>query len=85
MQQIQQGSRNLAGVVVNTGIPFKALRETALYLAAIGIQMNGTFQPFIDACSNFPSFAELYKYATYDAMKRKQQGRVQARPRCLTP
>jgi NAD(P) transhydrogenase len=26
-------SRNLAGVVANTGIPFKALRETALHLA----------------------------------------------------
>ena len=23
-----------------------------------------------------PSLAELYKYATYDAMKRKQQGRI---------
>jgi NAD(P) transhydrogenase len=28
-----EGSRNLAGVVANTGIPFKALRETALHLA----------------------------------------------------
>ena len=28
-----EGSRNLAGAVANTGIPFKALRETALHLA----------------------------------------------------
>jgi hypothetical protein len=42
----------------------------------LSIQMSGTFQAFIDACFNFPSLAELYKYATYDAMKRHQQGRV---------
>ena len=40
------------------------------------MQMNATFQAFIDACFNFPSLAGLYKYATYDAMKRKQQGRI---------
>jgi hypothetical protein len=41
--------------------------------------MNGTSQVFIDACFNFPSLAELYKYATYDAMRRRQQDRVQGR------
>jgi hypothetical protein len=54
--------------------------EQAIELIDIGLlamQMNATFQAFIDACFNFPSLAELYKYATYDAMKRKQQGRVQ--------
>ncbi|MGH6901379.1 MAG: FAD-dependent oxidoreductase [Geminicoccaceae bacterium] len=54
--------------------------EQSIELIDIGllaIQMNGTFQTFIDACFNFPSLAELYKYATYDAMKRMQQGRVQ--------
>jgi NAD(P) transhydrogenase len=54
--------------------------EQAIELINIGllsIQTNATFQAFIDACFNFPSLAELYKYATYDAMKRKQQGRVQ--------
>ena len=54
--------------------------EQSIELIDIGLlimQMNGTFQAFIDACFNFPSLAELYKYATYDAMKRKQQGRVQ--------
>jgi NAD(P) transhydrogenase len=53
--------------------------EQAIELINIGLiamQMNATFQVFIDACFNFPSLAELYKYATYDAMKRKQQGRV---------
>jgi hypothetical protein len=34
-------------------------------------------QPFIDVCFNFPSLAELDNYATYDAMKREQQGRAQ--------
>ena len=58
--------------------------EQAIELIDIGLvamQMNATFQAFIDACFNFPSLAELYKYATYDAMKRKQQGRVAGRPR----
>ena len=57
--------------------------EQSIELINIGlllIQMNGSFQPFIDACFNFPSLAELYKYATYDAMKREQQGRVQGSP-----
>ena len=42
------------------------------------IQMNGTLQPFIEVCFNFPRLAELYEY--YDAMKREQQGRVQGSP-----
>ena len=46
-------------------------------IGLLAMQMNATSQAFIDACFNFPSLAELYKYATYDAMKRKQQGRVQ--------
>jgi NAD(P) transhydrogenase len=57
--------------------------EQSIELINIGlllIQMKGTYQPFIDACFNFPSLAELYKYATYDAMKREQQGRVQGSP-----
>ena len=55
--------------------------EQSIELINIGLlMMNGTFQPFIDACFNFPSLAELYKYATYDSMKRKQQGRVQGSP-----
>jgi NAD(P) transhydrogenase len=45
-------------------------------IALLAMQTNATFQAFIDACFNFPSLAELYKYATYDAMKRKQQGRT---------
>jgi NAD(P) transhydrogenase len=54
--------------------------EQSIELINIGLlvmQMNGTFQTFIDACFDFPSLAEVYKYATYDAMKRMQQGRVQ--------
>jgi NAD(P) transhydrogenase len=56
--------------------------EQSIELINIGlllIQMNGT-QPFIDVCFNFPSLAESYKHATYDAMKREQQGRVQGSP-----
>jgi NAD(P) transhydrogenase len=56
------------------------LGEQAIELIDIGLlamQANASSQTFIDACFNFPSLAELYKYATYDAMKRKQQGRVQ--------
>jgi NAD(P) transhydrogenase len=57
--------------------------EQGIELIDIGLlamQTDTTFQAFIDACFNFPSLAELYKYATYDAMKRKQQGRVQGAP-----
>jgi NAD(P) transhydrogenase len=53
--------------------------EQAIELINVGLmamQMNAPSQAFIDACFNFPSLAELYKYATYDAMKRRQQGRV---------
>jgi hypothetical protein len=49
------------------------------------MQAKADFQAFIDACFNFPSLAELYKYATYDAMKRKQQGRVHGRSTALEP
>lgn len=53
--------------------------EQAIELVNIGLvamQMKAPSQAFIDACFNFPSLAELYKYATYDAMMRTQQGRV---------
>ena len=62
--------------------------EQAIELINIGllaIQAKTDFQAFIDACFNFPSLAELYKYATYDAMKRRQQGRVQGRSTQLEP
>lgn len=57
--------------------------EQAIELINIGLmamQTNATSQLFIDACFNFPSLAELYKYATYDAMRRRQQDRVRGRP-----
>lgn len=53
--------------------------EQAIELINIGLmamQMNAPSQAFIDACFNFPSLAELYKYATYDAMMRIQRGRT---------
>jgi NAD(P) transhydrogenase len=62
--------------------------EQAIELINIGLlsmQAKADFQAFIDACFNFPSLAELYKYATYDAMKRKQQGRVHGRSTALEP
>ena len=55
------------------------LGEQAIELinvAVLAMQLDGTNQAFIDACFNYPSLADLYKYATYDAMKRAQQGRV---------
>ena len=58
--------------------------EQSIELIDIGLlamQMKATVQVFIDTCFNFPSLAELYKYATYDAMKRQQQGRVRGSPR----
>jgi hypothetical protein len=69
--------------LVRAALPF-ALGEQAIELINIGllsIQASATFQALIDACFNFPSLAGLYKYATYDAMKRKQQSRVQGAPR----
>ena len=57
--------------------------EQSIELINVGlllIQMNATLQPFIEVCFNFPRLAELYEYATYDAMKREQQGRVQGSP-----
>jgi NAD(P) transhydrogenase len=47
-------------------------------IAVMAMQMNAPFQTFIDSCFNFPSLSELYKYATYDAMKHRQQGRFSA-------
>lgn len=34
----------------------------------IAITMGAGFDTFIETCFNFPSLAEMYKYATYDAM-----------------
>jgi pyruvate/2-oxoglutarate dehydrogenase complex dihydrolipoamide dehydrogenase (E3) component len=42
----------------------------------LATQTTANFQAFFDICFNFPSLAELYKYATHDAIK-QQQGRVQ--------
>jgi NAD(P) transhydrogenase len=32
------------------------------------LMMGGASDMFIDTCLNYPTLAELYKYATYDAM-----------------
>ena len=32
------------------------------------MQLGGTVDTFIDACFNYPTFSELYKYAAYDAL-----------------
>lgn len=45
-------------------------------IAVVAMQAGGTQQTFIDACFNFPSLADLYKYATYDALQRHQLGRI---------
>ena len=53
-------------------------------IAVVTMQQSGTHQTFIDACFNFPSLADLYKYATYDAMQRQQQGRIIHPEKCAS-
>jgi NAD(P) transhydrogenase len=33
---------------------------------------------FINTCYNYPTLSEMYKYATYDALGRKQRGEIVA-------
>jgi NAD(P) transhydrogenase len=48
--------------------------EIASELIHIGVNaliMNASSNLFIDACFNYPTLGELYKYATYDAMGKR--------------
>ena len=45
-----------------------------VHVGLMGLLTNATAQLFIDACFNYPTLSEAYKYATYDAMGRKAKG-----------
>jgi NAD(P) transhydrogenase len=51
-----EGSRNLAGAVANTGIPFKALRETALHLAGYRTRKLGGIDFHLDERATLRDF-----------------------------
>ena len=49
--------------------------EIASELIHSGLQalmMSATHEFFVDACFNYPTLGELYKYATYDAMAKRK-------------
>jgi NAD(P) transhydrogenase len=45
-----------------------------IHLAQFMISGEGGIDDFIDACFNYPSLSELYKYAAYDALQAIAQG-----------
>jgi NAD(P) transhydrogenase len=54
--------------------------QEACELIATGMmamEMNATAQDLISLCFNFPSLADMYKYAAYDALGEYREG---ARP-----
>ncbi len=55
------------------------LGEGAAELVHLGLHglLNGaTASLFINTCYNYPTLSELYKYATYDALGRRQRGEI---------
>src|SRR5262249_1527907 len=40
----------------------------------IALMMGAIIDTFIDACFNYPTLADLYKYAAYDALGRLDHG-----------
>jgi NAD(P) transhydrogenase len=55
------------------------LGEEATDLVHIGLTallLGQTASIFIDTCYNYPTLSEMYKYAAYDAMGRKQRGEI---------
>lgn len=54
------------------------LGEGATELVHVGLMAmlaGATADLFIEACFNYPTLSEAYKYATYDALRRRQEGR----------
>lgn len=47
-----------------------------LHIGLTGMLMDATSELFIRTCYNYPTLSELYKYATYDAMGRRQRGEI---------
>ena len=39
----------------------------------MALLMEADQQLFVEACFNYPTLGQLYKYATYDAMDQRQQ------------
>ena len=57
--------------------------EEATDLVHIGLTallLGQTASIFIDTCYNYPTLSEMYKYAAYDAMGRKQRGEIVGSP-----
>ena len=54
-----------------------------IHLAQFAITSDAGIDYFINACFNYPSLAELYKYAAYDALQAiaGRQGRRQPQSR----
>jgi NAD(P) transhydrogenase len=53
--------------------------EEATDLVHIGLTallLKQTASIFIETCYNYPTLSEMYKYAAYDAMGRKQRGEI---------
>ncbi|MCW8131004.1 MAG: Si-specific NAD(P)(+) transhydrogenase [Planctomycetota bacterium] len=45
-----------------------------VHIGLIGLMTNATADLFVQTCFNYPTLGDLYKYASYDAMGRKQRG-----------
>ena len=44
-----------------------------VHVGLMALMMEAHGQLFIRACFNYPTLGDLYKYATYDAMGKRQQ------------
>jgi NAD(P) transhydrogenase len=44
-----------------------------VHLGLLGMTMNATADLFHQVCFNYPTLGDLYKYATYDAMRTAKQ------------
>lgn len=47
-----------------------------LHIGLTAMLMDAGAELFIRTCYNYPTLSELYKYATYDAMGRRQRGEI---------
>lgn len=54
------------------GVHFIGELSTELvHVGLMALQMNATADLFVQACYNYPTLTEIYKYATYDAMGKR--------------
>jgi NAD(P) transhydrogenase len=47
------------------------LATELVHVGLMALQMNATADLFVQACYNYPTLTEIYKYATYDAMGKR--------------